>query len=346
MTVMRILGALLGAWTMFYYFFKFRHYQVRRQEFSVAFLFGTALLVASLLPESVTLLRDLLALEDRQFSRLIALLIISNLVLWFLMIHERAKASRASRQYDLLIRHMAIDKFKNTNPDLRFNPITVIIPAYNEVDNIQSVLESIPDRVGTISTSTLVIDDGSQDETDILVRRLGVPLVVHPVRRGGGAALRAGFDAAILGGAEILVTMDADGQHQGSDIAQLVKPIVDQHLDIVVGSRFLGKREPDSRLRLVGIRFFNMLIRILTDVRVSDCSNGFRAFSVAAIGQLDLQQDQYHTPELILTASKKRLRIGEAPVYVKRRRSGTSKKGSNITYGFRFALSIFRSWWR
>jgi glycosyltransferase involved in cell wall biosynthesis len=155
-----------------------------------------------------------------------------------------------------------------------------------------------------------------------------------------------GFDIARQHGAEIVVTMDADGQHLPSEIERLVAPIVADDVDFVIGSRILGKREKDSTIRYIGIHVFNALIRLLTVAKVTDCSNGFRAFRVTELSRVLLRQDQFHTSELIIDAAKKGVRIGEAPVTVKRRLSGRSKKGKNWSYGLEFARSIFKAWWR
>ena len=145
---------------------------------------------------------------------------------------------------------------------------------------------------------------------------------------------------------EVVVTMDADGQHLPSEIPGLVAPVFNDEFDIVIGSRLLGTREKDSFIRYIGIHVFNMLIRLLTHVKVTDCSSGFRAFRTSELARVLLRQDQFHTSELIIDAAKKRIRIGEVPVTVKRRLSGESKKGKNWRYGLSFFRTVFKTWWR
>ncbi|NQT03040.1 MAG: DUF2304 domain-containing protein, partial [Planctomycetes bacterium] len=84
----------------------------------------------------------------------------------------------------------------------------------------------------------------------------------------------------------------------------------------------------------------------LTHVKVTDCSSGFRAFRVKELSRLLLRQDQFHTSELIIDAAKKRIRIGEVPITIKRRLSGESKKGKNWRYGLSFFRTVFKTWWR
>ena len=91
---------------------------------------------------------------------------------------------------------------------------------------------------------------------------------------------------------------------------------------------------------------FNAVIRLLTPAKVTDCSNGYRAFRVAALSRLRLVQDQFHTSEFIIDAARKGIRIGEVPVTVRRRLSGTTKKGKDWTYGLWFVRTIIKTWWR
>ena len=90
----------------------------------------------------------------------------------------------------------------------------------------------------------------------------------------------------------------------------------------------------------------SVIINFFGGTRITDCSNGFRAFRIDSLKRVLLLQDQFHTAELILDAAKKGIRIGEVPVTVKRRLSGESKKGRNLAYGYNFAKTIFKTWWR
>jgi glycosyltransferase involved in cell wall biosynthesis len=140
--------------------------------------------------------------------------------------------------------------------------------------------------------------------------------------------------------------MDGDGQHLPEEIERLVKPILKNEADIVIGSRVLGQREKDSSIRWIGIRVFNFIINMLTGARITDCTNGFRAFRVSALEKIVLHQEQFHTAELIIDAARKGIRIDEVPVTVLRRHYGESKKGRNIAYGLNFYKTILKTWLR
>jgi hypothetical protein len=346
-SAIRVLGLIVGALTFLFIFGRFRRGQARRIDFFWVASFSVSLMAVSLFPNLVSVLRDMLMLEQAQFSRLIAVLIVSNVLLWLLLSYSRITTSDHNDQFDHLVRRLGVAEFRDSYPEAaRLPPVVVVIPAYQEADNIAAVLGAMPESVCGHRVAAVVVDDGSQDGTFDVAREAGALAVRSPVHRGGGAALRLGFDIARSHGAEIVVTMDADGQHLPSEIERLAKPIVDGTVDFVIGSRLLGVREKDSPVRYAGIHVFNAVIRLLTAVKISDCSNGFRAFRVSELSRVRLRQDQFHTSELIIDAAKKGIRIGEAPVTVKRRLSGESKKGRNWRYGLSFARTILKTWWR
>ena len=346
MTTMRWIGLAVGIIAVIVFFFRFRQGRLRRLDFFLAMLFGASLVTVSLYPNSVNLLRDMLSLKADQFSRLIAIIIVSNLLLWFVVFYTRMGNQSQLIQFDRLIRKLGMNEFERDYGQKALPPVLVVIPAYNEAENIVHVLEAMPKKVCGKDLTALVVDDGSSDGTADAVRSVGFPVVQTPINRGGGAALRLGFDIAARGGAEMVVTMDADGQHLPAEIERLVAPVVQEEMDFVIGSRILGEREKDSAVRYLGIHLFNTVIRVLTNVKITDCSNGFRCLRVSQLSRIRLAQDQYHTSELIIEAAKKGIRIGEAPVTVKRRLSGESKKGRNWLYGLKFGRTVLKTWWR
>lgn len=347
MSLLRWLGLIVGAGVLLHAFTRFRLARIRRMDFALTALFSVGLLTVAVQPDAVNLLRDMLMLEREQWSRLIAVLIASNLLLWLLVIAGRTRSSASAEQFDRLVRALGVAEFRSLHPERRaLSPIVVVLPAFDEAENVGAVIEEMPERCGDLAVTALVIDDGSADDTAEVARRAGALAVRTPVRRGGGAALRLGFDIALAHGAEIVVTMDADGQHLPAEIARLVAPIVADQADFVIGSRILGDHERDSQVRWLGIHLFNALIRLLTSARVTDCSNGFRALRARDLERLLLRQDQFHTAELIIDAAKRGIRIDEAPVTVRRRASGESKKGRDLTYGLSFARTVLRTWWR
>ncbi len=343
---LRIIGGALGLAIIIWAFLNFRAHLIKRNEFFLLSVFSICILTVVISPNSINILTEMLALENRQFGRLIALLVISNMGLWLLAISLRAKDYRKSLQFDLLVRNLAVERFLDTQDRRKVKEVTVIIPVLNEAENLRQLLPRFPSTIEGQEVGVIVVDDGSTDESVDVAILNGMAVAQNPINRGGGAALRLGFDIAKRLGSQVIVTMDGDGQHLPEELSQLVTPILKDESDFVIGSRILGKREKDSMVRWVGIHLFSFMINLLASTKVTDCSSGYRAFRVEALDKVLLVQDQFHTAEVIIDAAKKGLLISEVPITIKRRLSGESKKGRNLIYGFSFLRTILKSWWR
>ena len=346
LVVLRIIGFCLGIFFFVSSFVRYRSQKSIRSEFIAVSFLGFGMIIISLYPGSINVLTGMLAFDDKQFGRLIALLVLSNMAIWWLLVRLQSKNTEKSIQIDLLIRHLISKQFISEEGLENIKEITVIIPVLNEAENLKELLSNFPDTFKRRPLGILVVDDGSIDDTVSVVREAGCVAVSNPFNRGGGSALRLGYDIAIAGGAEIIITMDGDGQHRPMDIENLLKPILSDTADFVIGSRILGEREKDSVVRWFGIHFFNRVINLISGTRITDCSNGFRAFRVESLKKILFLQDQFHTAELIIEAAKKGIRIDEAPVTVLKRFSGISKKGKNFSYGLNFAKTVFKTWLR
>ena len=246
-----------------------------------------------------------------------------------------------------MLEGIAWEEFRTSGLPERFQDrIAVVIPAYNEEDNIAQVLTRIPERVCGIETAVLVVDDGSRDGTGDVARAHGAAVARHVINRGGGAALRTGYRLMADSGALVVVTLDADGQHLPEEMSRLVKPVLDGEVDVAHGSRVLGHAEPNHFARELGIVFFNRLVSFITRTKVSDCSNGYRAVRTTVLPQLVLRQEQFHTSEFMIEAIKRGVPAREVPVTVARRLHGHSKKPAVFRYGLGFANAIVRAWLR
>lgn len=344
--LLRSLGGLTGAILVLWVFGRFRAHLIRRHEFMLGVMLGLALIVVAVYPDSMNVVAGMFSMERKQFGRLISLLIISNLLLWVLVFGLRTRDAKNSIQFDLLVRKLARQSFLSGEGLDAIKEIMVIIPALDEADNLNAVLPRVPRMVSGREVGVLVVDDGSSDDTVETVKGHDCSVVSNPINRGGGAALRLGYDIAMAGGAEIVVTMDGDGQHLPEEIEGLVEPILQDRADFVIGSRILGRRDKDSVVRWIGIHVFNLIINLLAGTHITDCSNGFRAFRVSSLQKVLLLQDQFHTAELIIDAARKGFRIAEAPVTIRKRASGQSKKGRNFSYGLNFTRTVLRTWLR
>lgn len=224
--------------------------------------------------------------------------------------------------------------------------IAVVIPAYDEAENLAELLPRVPDHISGVPAAVLVVDDGSADDTAAAALAAGAVLARLPENRGGGAALRIGYALMVVAGAGVVVTMDADGQHQPEEIARLVEPVLGGRAELVQGSRVLGSSEPGAFARELGIALFNRLVRVLTRVRVTDCSNSFRAIRTDLLPELDLRQPQFHAAEFLIEGLTRGFVFEEVPVGVLSRRHGESKKPATVRYGLGFSWAILSAWRR
>jgi glycosyltransferase involved in cell wall biosynthesis len=225
-------------------------------------------------------------------------------------------------------------------------PVAVIMAAYREEGSIGDVVSAIPAVVCGLPTSTIVVVDGSDDETAEVARKHGALVCDVPVNRGQGAALRLGYALARSAGASYIVTIDADGQYDPAEIEPVVAPVVAGEADFVTGSRRLGRQETDDFVRHLGVRVFAWLMSRLSGQRITDTSFGLRAMRAEVTGEVRLLQPQYQSAELLIGVIARGHRVREVPGSMLRRTAGESKKGHNVLYGFRYARVVAGTWWR
>ncbi len=212
--------------------------------------------------------------------------------------------------------------------------IQVVVPAYDEARSIARVVRELR---GTYP-NVVVVDDGSSDETGERARRAGATVLRHVLNRGQGAALQSGIEYALAQGAEIVVTFDADGQHDVRDIARLVRPILEGEVDVVLGSRFLEDGAEVPRLRRLLLAAGIVFTRLTTGARLSDTHNGLRAFSRRAAARLQIRLDgMAHASEVIDCVHRSGLPYCEAPVRI-RYTEYSQAKGQRASGAFRIVL--------
>jgi hypothetical protein len=285
--------------------------------------------------------------EKGNGGRILGLAVFSIVVLFAMILRALSQTARNARQLSAVLEGLAWEEFRQAKLPERFrDKVAILIPAYNEAENVGHVLDLIPDEVCGVQTSVLVVDDGSRDGTGDVAAEHGAVVARHVINRGGGAALRTGYRLMADSGAEVVVTLDADGQHLPSEMARLVGPVLDRDVDVAHGSRVLGQADRNNLSRELGIVFFNRLVSFITRTRVSDCSNGYRAVRTTVLPQLVLRQEQFHTSEFMIEAIKRGVPAKEVPVTVAKRLHGHSKKPAVARYGLGFANAIVRTWLR
>ncbi|MBA3434566.1 MAG: glycosyltransferase [Actinobacteria bacterium] len=344
LTAIRAVGLVLAAAIAAYAIWRGRVLRNADVLILLAIALGLAVVAGSEIPDA---LLEAFSFERENGTRIVGVAIFAILVLFGLVLRALVQGSRISRQLAGALEGLAWEEFRAGGHPERFRDrIGVLVPAYNEIENVGAVLDRIPSEVCGVETAVLVVDDGSRDGTDEVARSHGAIVARHVVNRGGGAALRTGYRLLSDSGARIVVTLDADGQHLPEEMERLVKPVVEGEVAVAHGSRVLGEAEPNHPAREAGIVFFNKLVSLITRTRVSDCSNGYRAVRADVLPTLVLRQEQFHTSEFMIEAIKRGIPAKEVPVTVVSRLHGHSKKPAVFRYGMGFANAIVRTWLR
>jgi len=265
----------------------------------------------------------------------------------WLTLPDNRKSRRNATLVDFALDQARAD-FAGRHPGVRFAPVVALIAAYEEEANIGDVLAAVPAASCGLEVSTLVIVDGGTDGTARLAIDAGVFTCVMPVNLGHGVALRLGYELASAHGARYVVTLDADGQNDPREMGALLQPVLDGTSDFVIASRRLGTDGTTDRFRRAGVQFYAWVLNTIAHQRLTDSSNGFRAFRIEVLDDIVpfLAQDQYQTAEVVIVASNRGWRITQVPAQWYPRASGTSKKGGNIVFGFAYAKVIATTWAR
>ena len=200
----------------------------------------------------------------------------------------------------------------------------IIIPAYNEQENIIHTIQDIEQNLP--SANYVVINDCSSDGTRELLREYQANYLDVPVNLGIGGGVQTGYRYALEQGYDIAVQFDGDGQHDARYIRDLIAPIENGQADVSIGSRFITKEGfQSSAMRRLGINFLSGLIRILCGVKVKDVTSGMRAVNHRMIEEFSRNYAQdYPEPEAILASGLMDARITEVPVQMRERQGGTS----------------------
>src|SRR4030066_33732 len=331
MSGLRIAGLIIGLLGLYVTFTIYRGPRWKRKNFIFFGLFSICLITVSVNPDVLNLAAEMLKLEQKQRGRILALLIGSNIILWFLFLYSNTKLDEYGYQFDLLIRKLGQEEIEDLfKKEIADKGIMVIIPAYNEAENLKELLKRIPSKIKGRNVGVLVVDDGSSDKTKEIVLQAGHLVAQNKINRGQGAASRLGYDVLVRNNVQIGVTMDADNQQKPEEIEKLVEPVLNNEYDLVIGSRVLGTTYKNTIMRSAGVLFFTRIINFAAGQKLTDCSSGFKAFNVSKMSKLNLREAQFQSSEVILEAAKKGLRIGEVPMTVLERKYGTSKKGTDL----------------
>lgn len=220
--------------------------------------------------------------------------------------------------------------------------ILVIIPAYNEEENIVSTVSALTQTCPYVDY--IIINDCSKDRTEQICREQGFQYISLPVNLGIGGGMQTGYRYAKEQGYDIAIQFDGDGQHNAEYIRDLIDPIEKGDADLVIGSRFINKEGfQTSFMRRVGINMLGGVLKLCGGVRITDATSGFRAVSKDVIDFFSENYAQdYPEPESIIAARVSGFTVKEVPVVMNERTAGVSSISSlrSVYYMIKVTLAI------
>lgn len=194
--------------------------------------------------------------------------------------------------------------------------LIIQIPCYNEAETLEIALNELPKHIdGVDEIEYLIINDGSDDDTEKVALDWGVHYIVHFKRNLGLAkGFLAGIDLALRHGADIIVNTDADNQYCGADIEKLIRPILDREADIVIGERPIEDNAEFSYIKKKLQRFGSFVVRLASKTDIPDAPSGFRAYSRKAAMRVNVHNEYTYTLETIVQAGRNKMAITSVPV--------------------------------
>ena len=203
--------------------------------------------------------------------------------------------------------------------------LSIIIPVHNEELTVGDIIDRVKAAAKQtgLKTEIIVVDDHSCDRSLAVAEKKGVRLYSLKQHLGKGYALRAGFAKA---SGDVIVTIDSDGSHMPEELSEILRPILRDQADLVIGSRYMNhKRVSARRLNAFGVRMFNYFIQLFTGVAITDSQSGYRAMTQKVLRSQKLYSGEYEIEsEMLVKTAKKKFRIAEVPISFEQRTYGRS----------------------
>lgn len=225
----------------------------------------------------------------------------------------------------------------------------IIIPAYNEEENIAKVLKDI--KESNPDADILVVNDGSTDNTSKIAKQMAAMVLDIPFNMGYGGAIQTGFRFATEYGYDFVVTLDGDAQHDPYSVKNLIESMEQEGADVVIGSRFIEGTYKMGIAKKIGVWLFSKIARLYTGMKFTDPTSGFQLFNSNVFSHLSKGDNyplDYPDVNIIMALHKMRFKVVEAPVRMMEKPNGKSMHSGlkPMVYVIKMILAVVMVWVR
>jgi len=332
----QLVGLLIASLAFIFILIARKKKRLNARFFLFWVLFWGIFIAVVLYPSVATYLTSALALELNMFT----LITVSAFTLFILGFAFFSFLSDQNQKVTNCIREQALLNSKLARLGSKVSParnrskkkkIAIVIPARNEEHSISNVVRGIP-PLNQFEKKIFVIDDGSDDNTFNMVQKNGVEVIRHPVALGAGGALKTGYLLAREWNADIIAQLDADGEHDPTELPNLLEPVLNGEADMVIGSRFLNGDLQLSATRKIGIRFYTWLVNKLTKYNLTDITVGYRVFRGDILDKVMFPSEKHWAIAMALLANRNGVRVKEVPIKGAIRKTGKSQFHELMTF--------------
>jgi len=317
------------------------------QFFIVMILFWFAVFLSALRPE---ILDDIVEYTGL-FNKSQVLLILSMVIIMYLLTIQLLKNKSISFNFHRVVRNAAISNFQQHTLNLNIDQLElmIVIAAKNESKTIGNVIDQINSLKLPYSYKILVVNDGSTDDTGIIAKKKGAFVINHFQNLGIGGATKTGYIGSLFFKPEIVITIDADGQHDPKYIPEIVSMIKSENIDLVYASRFSTIDYKTTMIRSVGNKFYTNLVNKLGKISITDVTTGYRGIRFEKIESVFFISETNFAIEFAIRAGRNGLKIGEIAAKTVSRDFGTSqfhKIEKFFVYNINAVIQIFNAFFR
>jgi len=313
--------------------------------FVIMIIFWVGLLTIVIQPSILDLVLNNTGFVNRsQF-----LLTVTIGIILYLLVNETRKNKSVIINLNKTIRSIALNFFNKEYSNEQNVDIVILIPAKNEAKSLKNVIQNIKKIKIPYSFKILVVNDGSTDETENIARNNDTLVITHYQNLGIGGAIKSGYLASRILEPKIVISIDADGQHNPSHIPEMIKKIEDG-ADLVYGTRFAKESSyKTSSVRLIGNKFYTNLVNKIGGIQITDVTSGFRAVRFDRLSDIFFNAESNFAIELAIRAAKKDLKITEVTTVSETRRFGRSQLyriEKFFTYNVNVVIQIINAYYK